>query len=239
MHMVANPWVIARLPSAAEEKKARAASRRAQRKAQFAADYTRSYLRQGRVEPSPGRWRERLQQEADDQRETIIAALQAKPFRAWYEVITGQPVSEFLADVLLGPAEFETRFPGRSWEAEYLSWVKRKIEQVAASNPWKNPELQAQWAKEVHECNCPKLRRQILQRLATPAWANLEKIKAIYAERDRIEEETGIPHEVDHIVPIVNRLVCGLHCEANLRVIPTAENRSKSNKFDPDLAHSA
>ena len=79
----------------------------------------------------------------------------------------------------------------------------------------------------------------MLLRLATPAWADRKRIRAIYDDRDRIELETGIPHDVDHIVPLVNQFVCGLHWEANLRIVPAFENRSKSNKFDPDLAHDA
>lgn len=40
-------------------------------------------------------------------------------------------------------------------------------------------------------------------------------------------EETGIPHEVDHIDPICNG---GAHCCKNLRVITKEENRKKAYK---------
>lgn len=42
---------------------------------------------------------------------------------------------------------------------------------------------------------------------------------------------TGIPHEVDHVVPLLGKTVSGLHVENNLRVIPMLENRRKSNIF--------
>jgi 5-methylcytosine-specific restriction endonuclease McrA len=38
--------------------------------------------------------------------------------------------------------------------------------------------------------------------------------------------------EVDHIIPIKNPTVCGLHVLPNLRVISRTENRRKHNKFD-------
>jgi hypothetical protein len=46
--------------------------------------------------------------------------------------------------------------------------------------------------------------------------------------------ETGVQHSVDHIVPLIHPLVCGLHCPANLRVIPLADNIRKSNNWWPD-----
>lgn len=70
---------------------------------------------------------------------------------------------------------------------------------------------------------------------ALPVWANLEAIEAVYAEAQRMQQLTGQPHHVDHIVPIINPLVCGLHCEANLRVVPASENLSKNNRWWPDM----
>lgn len=70
---------------------------------------------------------------------------------------------------------------------------------------------------------------------ATPAWADRDRIAAVYVEAQRLSELTGNPHEVDHIVPLQSRLVCGLHVEHNLQVIPASINRSKSNRHWPDM----
>jgi hypothetical protein len=67
---------------------------------------------------------------------------------------------------------------------------------------------------------------------ATPAWANIDAIKALYVESRRLTQVTGERHHVDHTVPLRNKLVCGLHCEANMRVLPAVENWRKHNKLD-------
>jgi hypothetical protein len=79
------------------------------------------------------------------------------------------------------------------------------------------------------------VRRAKRLRAATPAWVDQDAIATIYSQARRMTAEAGIPHEVDHIVPLRGRNVCGLHVPWNLRVIPSVDNRRKSNAFDPDL----
>lgn len=95
----------------------------------------------------------------------------------------------------------------------------------------KAKEQYARWAK-----NNPHLparlaaKRRALKRNATPQWADDSAIKAFYAEAARLTKETGIPYEVDHFYPLNSDVVCGLHCESNLRVILAIENIKKRNR---------
>jgi hypothetical protein len=70
---------------------------------------------------------------------------------------------------------------------------------------------------------------------ATPGWADADKIKAIYRLGRDMTELTGIEHHVDHIVPLKSKLVCGLHCESNLRVVDAVSNLTKGNTYWPDM----
>lgn len=72
-----------------------------------------------------------------------------------------------------------------------------------------------------------------LQRI--PSWVDMNEIRAIYNEAHRITSETNIPHEVDHIVPLLGEKVSGLHVRNNLQVIPATMNRVKSNRHEDIL----
>lgn len=72
--------------------------------------------------------------------------------------------------------------------------------------------------------------------LAIPVWADLTKIQDMYLERDAANENNlGIQYEIDHIVPLRSKLVCGLHTHENLRVTTQEENRGKRSKIIEEL----
>lgn len=74
-------------------------------------------------------------------------------------------------------------------------------------------------------------RRRARKRMAMPAWADLNAIRAIYRDAKKRIKETGMAWHVDHIIPLAGKNVCGLHVHWNLQVIPAEDNLKKSNKF--------
>lgn len=74
-------------------------------------------------------------------------------------------------------------------------------------------------------------------RRATPTWADLKKIRDVYKEAERLTRETGEQYEVDHIVPKIGSLVCGLHVHYNLRILHWLENAKKSALWWPDMPY--
>jgi hypothetical protein len=80
-------------------------------------------------------------------------------------------------------------------------------------------------------CSARVRQYQIQKIQNTPTWASFEKIKAFYEKAQLLTAHSGEKHEVDHIVPINGKNVCGLHCEDNLQVLTKIENILKSNNF--------
>lgn len=70
---------------------------------------------------------------------------------------------------------------------------------------------------------------------ATPRWLTKEDrlaIASVYERAATLTAQTGEKHEVDHIVPLRSKVVCGLHVPWNLRVMLAYKNRAKSNSFE-------
>ena len=78
-------------------------------------------------------------------------------------------------------------------------------------------------------------RRRAAKSNATVAWANEDVILKIYQDARRVSKACNCPWHVDHIVPLQHPLVCGLHCEANLQILPSPLNLSKGNRTWPDM----
>lgn len=111
----------------------------------------------------------------------------------------------------------------RQHKREY--WAKWR-----AANAERARNTYRQWAA-AHRgiVNANVVRRDLSKRHATPRWADRLMMRAFYLEAARLTRETGIRHEVDHIVPIRSRLVCGLHVPANLQILTREANQKKGN----------
>ena len=73
---------------------------------------------------------------------------------------------------------------------------------------------------------------------AIPSWltkADLVKIRKVYAEARRRTRATGVKHQVDHVIPLRNPNVCGLHVLSNLKITTKAANAAKGNRWDKSI----
>ncbi|MCI3946908.1 HNH endonuclease [Pseudomonas syringae] len=93
-------------------------------------------------------------------------------------------------------------------------------------------QLRVERRKDVMMWNSNKRRSAL--KTATPDWADYAAIEAFYVEARRLSVAMGVKHEVDHIIPLQGKNVCGLHVSWNLRVITKTANMSKHAAFGDD-----
>lgn len=117
---------------------------------------------------------------------------------------------------------------------ENVEAARSKASEYRSANKERIAEYDKQWRRR----NRPKVAKKssdVRARRSTPAWANKLAILREYELAAWCTKVTGEAYNVDHIVPLRSKIVCGLHCEANLQVITAAENFRKSNQRWPDM----
>lgn len=129
--------------------------------------------------------------------------------------------------------------PGHApaWDESMCRWITSAAESVefyawAETQPPRGNVTEAERikAKGRRWAHVKRLHHERLRK-AMPPWADGEAMRAIYAEARRRTRESGEPHEVDHVIPLLGRHVSGLHVEYNLRVVHRTVNRRKSNRL--------
>jgi hypothetical protein len=138
----------------------------------------------------------------------------------------------------------------KRWKNRDIEKTKEKDNAWRKSNPdkasvnskrdyEKNKEKRKPVRRKWEQANKGKRRAIVAKRRAaklqaTPKWLTKEQlldIQTIYIEADRLSRETGVPREVDHVVPLQGKNVCGLHVSWNLEILTKEENARKHNKF--------
>lgn len=104
-------------------------------------------------------------------------------------------------------------------KANHLRWRK--------ANPEKHNANGLKWQKENPAKHAAKIACYRAHKLkATPVWLTAEQKSAIL---DFYQNASVRGLEVDHIIPLRGKVVCGLHVPWNLQFLTRSENASKSN----------
>lgn len=118
-----------------------------------------------------------------------------------------------------------------------LNKDKTRAEAAAyrADNKGRIAALGRLWRRENPEyVRAAQARRRAAKLCATPLWGK-ELTEFVVLEACRLAKlraaATGFVWHVDHVIPLRNKYVCGLHTWSNLAVIPAAANRQKRSKF--------
>lgn len=106
------------------------------------------------------------------------------------------------------------------WHAEYRERNREKVR--ASKRAWM--KANRGYARAL----CAKWNAALL--MACPSWVDWKALQSIYNEAVRITRQTGIQHDVDHIVPLQSKTVCGLHVPWNMQILTHAENARKGNR---------
>jgi hypothetical protein len=113
--------------------------------------------------------------------------------------------------------------------AAVASWRDRNPEKVAGMSN----RAGAKWSRENSGARNALTSFTRAKRLGGfVAWADRGQIRNIYMEAARLTRETGVAHEVDHVLPLRGELVSGLHVHQNLRITTQFENRSKGRRVE-------
>ena len=60
------------------------------------------------------------------------------------------------------------------------------------------------------------------------------ELRRLRLEAQLLSIDTGVKHEVDHIIPLIHPQVCGLTVPANCQILTKTQNRRKARRFNQD-----
>ena len=146
----------------------------------------------------------------------------------------------------------------RKWQKENKDKVKKIQEAFFKRHATTKSEYQKDWQKEYNKMNYQRYKearkkyykeyfekyphrhtsKRVLADMrksgAAPKWLDkdmLMEIDSFYECAKALKTVRGIQYEVDHIIPLISKYVCGLHVPWNLQILTKEENREKGNSI--------
>lgn len=130
-------------------------------------------------------------------------------------------------DIILQKAKMRYRANPTPIKEKAALWQKTHKKAVKAKNSrWKRNNLDKVAAQAS--------KRRSSRINAQPPWLNRQQIKEIqwfYATAKELSWLSEEPLQVDHIVPLLGKAVCGLHVPWNLQILPKSANLKKGNRL--------
>lgn len=129
-----------------------------------------------------------------------------------------------------GKYTFKAKYCNTCRNRRYRYEKPEQYKQAARRRKLNNPEsyrkAQSNYARNnpEHFRTKAKVRNRRVKQ-ATPKWVNKQELYNIYRNCPK-------HMQVDHIIPINGKDVCGLHVPNNLRYLDSIENSKKSNNFE-------
>ena len=123
----------------------------------------------------------------------------------------------------------------RAWRAAH----KDKVAAYSRAQRERNPEKtkatsRRSYLRKPHYfvAKNAERRARIMQQTIRLNESDSQYMIDIYKHSRALTKSTGVKHEVDHIVPLAGKIVCGLHVPWNVEIKTRAANRRKSSKFE-------
>jgi len=173
---------------------------------------------------------------------TCTKCLVEKPQESFYKRTNRDSGYSSLCKICCNEATRLSRVKRRAVDSNFVKKERLNSQLWIENNKEKHKELTSNWRKK-HSKNSKflanaristaKYKAKKLQ--ASPPWLtekHLLQIENIYRVCAKITETTKKPHDVDHVVPLQGKNVCGLHVPWNLAILPANMNRSKNNAFN-------
>lgn len=106
-------------------------------------------------------------------------------------------------------------------------YLKNRDKRLSQTAKW--------WRENPHVHAAKQARRRFKLKNASPAWltkVQLAHIRAYYETAKIIRRDIGANVDVDHIVPLMGKNVCGLHVPWNLQLLEHSANCQKRNSYE-------